>query len=91
MKHTQGEWKLQHEFDNEPSYIYCGAKHVATINPIGDDLEGYANAQLLMAAPDLLEACLDASEALWTGKRNKRMLAFKKVEKAIAKAKGETA
>jgi hypothetical protein len=51
------------------------------------DSKGLANAQLIAAAPELLEALIQASVALRTG--HNLLTAIEKARAAIAKATGE--
>ena len=64
MKHTPGKWKVYHDINvmtdsKNPSFIAsCGMN-----NNIQDTLETCkANARLIAAAPELLEACKEALE-----------------------------
>ena len=51
-KYTAGPWLMQHEFDDEPTYIVGpGGEDIATIPP-----GGLAIARLIAAAPELLAA-----------------------------------
>lgn len=52
-KHTKGEWK------QKALYIICNNKLIANIDPINGNfsIENEANAKLISAAPELLEAC----------------------------------
>ena len=93
-KHTQGPW---HEKDND-DYVH-GANHRAVALPLadlGNFEELYANAHLIAAAPELLEAleiCVnfgraqaDATDDKWL--RQAVLNDVAKAEAAIAKAKG---
>lgn len=53
MSYTKGEWLFGHNVG-----VYCSGKHIADIaqSESGFD-ETLANARLIAAAPDLLEAC----------------------------------
>lgn len=52
MKHTKGEWSFGHNVG-----VYSGNTHIADINPVENGFdETLANAKLIAAAPDLLEA-----------------------------------
>ena len=51
-KYTAGPWLMQHEFDDEPTYIVGpGGEDIATIPP-----GGLAIARLIAAAPEMYEA-----------------------------------
>lgn len=54
-----------------------------------DDLVGNANAQLIAAAPDLLEA-LELADALLSGANMNKNVVEKKVKSALKKARGES-
>lgn len=55
-KHTPGPWRYKrHSVDSNYMLIYCSSD-----NSDGDNIRGYcgeANARLIAAAPELLEAC----------------------------------
>lgn len=59
--HTPGPWEAQFEIDGS-FWIMSGKKIVATIEPRD---KTRANATLIAAAPELLEACKDLREALF--------------------------
>lgn len=65
MKHTQGDWKIQH--GDTVSRIFVNTK-IADVysTAFGDKENQMANAQLMAAAPDLLAACQDSVEAVET-------------------------
>jgi hypothetical protein len=71
-KHTPGTWNV--------SGIPLGRPSV-----IGDMDEAMANARLIAAAPDMLEAMEVALEFM----PEKATIAIEKIKSAIAKAKGE--
>mgnify|MGYP003625115777 CR=1 FL=1 len=84
FKGTKGNWEVTYTCELETS-IACGdlriaeAKHYETLNdPI--EKEGKANAKLIAAAPDLLEAL---QSILLNGHSKKSIL---KAEKALIKA-----
>lgn len=96
-KYTPGPWRIEPDFQGfiivgRPKWgaIRCGVEgewDVAEIDTDGEDDE--ANAHLIAAAPELLEALeglLDLSSE--SGEIDRR-LAFKDARAAIAKAKGE--
>ena len=90
MSHTPGPWRVVHyEWKDKGGgdfvgriegpngeKVYRGASSFHAINNL-------ANARLIAAAPDLLEACEDAAWLLRTDSH-----ALKVVEAAIARAKG---
>lgn len=62
MKHINGPWKVQHEFDYEPSFVVAdGEQDIAEVCPFENGV-GLANARLIAAAPDLLAALKIAQE-----------------------------
>jgi hypothetical protein len=80
MKHTQGEWKLERDhFDNH--IIFCDGFHLAEIRSIAD-------AKLMVAAPDLLEALQNALASLLalTGNPTEEWEEVKQAKAAINKA-----
>lgn len=87
--HTPRPWLMQHEFDNEPTYIVQGEDTIATIDP---GPQALIRAQLIAAAPDLLEALaemLDIFEEYaedWE-KGSAGLAIIGDAKKAIAKAK----
>lgn len=95
QKHTPGPWHWHYDGFNQIS-IYsdtqtkCGSK--AVVNHLsfyaGGEEEQKANACLIAAAPDLLEACELALE--FVDPKNPNILRLvDKLHAAIAKAKGE--
>lgn len=107
MKHTRGEWFLAQE---KPTYaVLCGDPDdpnvVCEVRPnnfmaIQSDTEIEANALLIAAAPDLLNACeiaVSAIESLMDELGGKRATDWGKVNDAMvalgqahAKAKGQS-
>lgn len=112
--HTPGPWTVQPcQWDQGASLVICAASHVlAKIEPINDDgdevdannavrePDDYANAALMAAAPDLLEACkqivwklshnhadgIGPDAKTWPGTINRNDITVKMAEAAIAKA-----
>lgn len=91
-KHTPGPWQLS---ANGPEIFAGGSTFrvgpLATVYPRNDGREQRANAALIAAAPELLDACraafrvLDHSEALHLHQRDKT---WGKLGQAILKAEG---
>lgn len=88
-KHTPGPWHVG-DLDKNYQRIVCGEHiEIATcwhhcVGSIEREME--ANARLIAAAPDLLEACRYIVEA---GETGDEMLAIENARAAIAKATGE--
>lgn len=95
--HTKGPWRIPHFADEKAScacsYIFSDAQRgfgaIATIQ-FGGENENYetakANANLIAAAPDLLEALIDVRRALEVANFTGELAV---VDAAIAKARGE--
>lgn len=60
-KHTQGGWHIGKAGYDKAIYDDKGG-HIATIPDMLPDDEQLANARLIAAAPDMLEACKAAAE-----------------------------
>ncbi len=96
MKHTKGPWRTRANGEvitidgDVDGAFYCG---IAQINPGGYSDKGTpnkldrANARLIAAAPDLLDACKELKELEQPG--SARLLGFAKAQAAIAKAEGK--
>jgi len=81
-KHTQGEWKVFADtIQNEQGKI----AEVCTQNQICKN-NWEANAKLIAAAPDLLNACIESLSALKSGYIEQRASATELILKAIQKA-----
>ena len=99
-KHTPGPWEGCHDGKCKCGYIFGDGGKVFVAKAIGegDMVDPYpnreaqiANAKLLIAAPDLLEACKDALPLLWgMAKRyvGDSYTTWEKVKAAIEKAEG---
>jgi hypothetical protein len=88
-EYTKGEWRLGGVIDAD---VFCGNKIIAETNPegyYGDELvdvkEAIANAHLMAAAPDLLEACKLALQLL---SPVKHAAYVEGIKQAISKAEG---
>jgi hypothetical protein len=91
-KHTPGPWHLDDEA--QPDYVFSrDMKMIATLRGEGDELPLIANARLIAAAPDLLEALehmVAVSNWATTIQSEEQYDAMiTKAEAAIRKAKGE--
>lgn len=100
IKHTPGPWMLGDE-NNESCEVEAGettislTRHARYREGMAIDREEMiANAYLIIAAPELLAACEDASKALHDHWHDRPRLGFEsvcaKLEAAIAKAKGNS-
>ena len=88
-KHTPGPWAI---YVNAPSDIVIRkmSKDGYELCSIARVSSGYANARLIAAAPELLEALTDCVEHMhWTQPQGEA--ALKKAKAAIAKATGSEA
>ena len=87
-KHTPAPWKLH----NATNIVGCGAGYDLIDQTEGEDIvhrtfiECIANARLIAAAPDLLEAL----EALRGACMAKHPSLLEQADKAIARARGES-
>ena len=85
--HTPGPWRyMRHSVDSNYMKIYCSSDPGE-----GDNLRGYcgeANARLIAASPDLLEALQAMQQALMIGTQQSFNDAVSQGFKAIAKATG---
>lgn len=98
-EHTAGPWHLEWNADDHSGiFIHAGHNtYVASVYPADEELgftdENEANARLIAAAPELLEACYQAldhigSEQEGDEEAEARVFAF--LEAAIAKARGQS-
>jgi hypothetical protein len=91
MKHTKGPWRVQKGKSVEGEYsIESWDGNIATISLMEDEPEGIeeANAHLIAAAPELLEACKLAYEKLDNITAYHQVI-FEKIHSAINKAEGD--
>ena len=94
-KHTPGQWKTWPSIHNGQTYIVKG-DYTSKDNGCIAHADTEANARLIAAAPDLLEALqvfLNWSDSVYYGEDTSRELvkAKDKARAAIAKATGEQA
>lgn len=104
MSHTPGPWEVEIHangcvFITSPNTSSSGGDIADLYHTILDAFDGQqivtkqnaeANAHLIAAAPDLLEACEEAVEQLWHLAKDKQTNPWvKQLRAAIAKAKGE--
>ena len=95
-KYTPGPWKCETVFDrkgNPCAYSVwpcnqSGVRHRICMTPDGTTCENFSNAQLISAAPDLLDAAQTALECLEGGGFGKAY-AEDVLRAAIRKAEGE--
>lgn len=100
LKHTKGEWvvKSSKETNNLYSMIYSEDVRIAEVKSYGNDncfndatyTEKEANAKLIAAAPDLLEALIEAKERYCTNPYEsltiEAKIIYDKINNAINKA-----
>lgn len=73
MKHTKGEWLIQEDFPNRSVEIKnINHERICSVMPFGNKSkeEFNANAKLIAAAPELLEALIKANKILQLMKDN---------------------
>lgn len=84
--HTAGEWYVSGRRDINGKYLHIGCKTsmmvLASLNPVHIDTE--ANARLIAAAPELLEALIDILKHGTEGDRLRGIAAIKKATGAPA-------
>ena len=90
-KHTPAPWKF---FTEGNGNILCDGNSniigvVRPINNFGDYSESKANAHLISAAPDLLEALIEVEQMIYANELNQGTMDI--VTAAIKKARGEDA
>ena len=91
MSYTKGEWKVEAEYN-----VYnLQGDYVCSCGVNGRDPEiGKANARLISAAPELLEACYKALEAFRLDTDTVTIIqrkdrAYELIKQAISKAEGK--
>lgn len=74
MKHTEGPWEVERFNDSQPPYLIAPPKGIYVICTFNHERvrhlpreEQEANAVLIAAAPDLLEACKHAAQFIRNG------------------------
>lgn len=91
-QHTSGPWAVGLYGVSERAVIKCGAKTIATIGYVDDgesNLHTHANARLIAAAPELLEALQAMLADASVGHGVPSFTALDMAKQAIAKAKGQ--
>jgi hypothetical protein len=68
MKHTKGEWEARESYKGWSIHPKDLTSVVADIQMRVSEIEAEANAKLIAAAPELLDALLDAKEN-WKGNK----------------------
>ena len=83
MKHTQGEWNC--DTNEGCKEIRTSIGSIAQTDGINEE-EDLANAKLIAAAPEMLEALKDVLDTLDKGMTGRQHKIYKRVEQAIKKA-----
>ena len=88
--HTPGPWRAGKRIQDNRIQIHGTSQHPIAFAYCRSDLpdKGRANARLIAAAPDLLEACESALD--WIGGRNLDTNPEVKIKAAIAKVLQDT-
>jgi hypothetical protein len=86
VRHTPGPWIAAHDFDNDSIVIDADTNSICTIDSYKECAE--ANAKLIEAAPDLLEALQWALNNLdsYNTPSDENLRMYKKAVAAIKKA-----
>jgi hypothetical protein len=92
--HTPGPWEWQHDYESSPNWCSIMTKIGNKLTYIADVYRGEADARLIAAAPDMLEALealLPLAEDFYydVNHGDEYVEQFVKARAAIAKAKGE--
>jgi hypothetical protein len=91
VKHTPGQWETKPEHNYVPAQIWSEGRQLAEV--YGEDLViTAANARLMAAAPDLLEALEIVEQncpCFAIDQKNRKHIAGCRIEAAIRKARGE--
>ena len=87
-KHTPGPWTIDGK--NIKHYTDNGFTKVARVGDYMAARNDEANARLIAAAPELLEAAIAYVQADKDGNNTRSRIAMKQLRAAIAKATGET-
>ena len=94
MKHTPGPWLYSEHLIypcgayGEDKLVKHGSKSVAMVRATGNAEETEANAKLIAAAPELLEALQDCRDILTDVFKNSKRAAIIRADAAIQKATG---
>jgi len=90
--HTRGSWEIQPRSDTRDAVRIIVRRgyqthEIADVNTPDGDPDGHANARLIAAAPELLEACREALAYLKQVVDHERL--EQQLQNAICKAEGE--
>ncbi len=94
MAHTPGPWETRESPRNNDVWYVEGPSEpngkwlVAEAN--GRNQTNEANARLIAAAPDLLEACKSARDRMWASRSPTSVVIANQCDRAIANAEGRT-
>jgi hypothetical protein len=94
--HTPGPWELMHAEHGQHVEVVVNGGHIAVVfsGSFRDGSTGEANANLIAAAPDLIEACekalnlIDGAGVLLASMSAERSRAVEALRAAVAKAEG---
>lgn len=88
-KHTEGPWEFDQDNGEYPQWVRgAGGEVISGCGCCGSPNLGIDDAQLIAAAPDLLEA-LELADAALSGANMNMNVVERKVKAAIARARGE--
>jgi len=89
-KHTPGPWEASHDIDANCVATITSGWVVVSIGADPNKFDAESDARLIAAAPKMLEA-LELADAMLCGANMDKSAIGRKINAALAKAKGETA
>ena len=90
--HTPGPWQYGSGKLSNSIQVYVGAQNIASVTMLNHYEPADANARLIAAAPDLLEALralIKTADMYWTEDKSTTWPALEESREAIAKAIGD--